>query len=182
MENRFAEMDCFVLAGGKSNATEDFEPIGDLTRLEKGYRQYAAVFEKVRLVLKKEQATERYLNYPHVCDTRSEVSPMVGLQTALEQADSEAVFIGSSEIVDFPLELAVELVKSYDGEMFLGYYDASKPGNRQPLFGIFSKKLISHLSGVGSRSVELSEILEQQGKLIPLPVSPDNLADQLGLA
>lgn len=182
MENRFAEMDCFVLTGGKRNATEDFEPIGDLTRLEKGYRRYAAVFEKVRLVLKKEQATERYLNYPHVCDTRSEVSPIIGLETALERASSEAVFIGRSDIIDFPLELAVELVKSYDGEMFLGYYDTSRPGNRQPLFGVFNKKLIRHLTDAGSSTAELSELLEQKGKLIPLPASSDNAAVQLGLA
>ncbi|MCP4686072.1 MAG: hypothetical protein GY867_11605, partial [bacterium] len=74
MDNRFAEMDCFVLAGGRSNPGEDFQPAGDLTRIEKGYRRYAAVFEKVKLVLKKDQATERYLNYPHICDNASDRS------------------------------------------------------------------------------------------------------------
>jgi hypothetical protein len=58
MANRFTQMDCFILAGGPHNPTKDFEPEGDLTRLENGYRRYAAIFEKVRLVLKPEQATE----------------------------------------------------------------------------------------------------------------------------
>ncbi len=162
-------MDCFVLAGGKRNPSEDFEPAGDLTRLEKGFRRYAAVFENVRLVLKKEQATERYLNYPHVCDARSESGPVVGVETALDQARSEAVFIGSSEVTDFPLELVVDLVKKYDGELFLGYYDATRPEDQQPVFGVFSKNLLNRLSGIGLKPEELSELLGREGTLMPMP-------------
>ncbi len=169
MTNRFAEMDCFVLAGGRRNPTEDFEPDGDLTRLEKSYRRYAAVFEKVTLVLKKEQAIERYLNYPHVCDDRSVSATVVGVKTALEKAQSDPVFIGSSDITDFPLELAVELVKNYRGELFLGYSVSCRPGSRQPLFGVFSRRLKERLNEAGLESLDLSELLSREGRLIPLP-------------
>ncbi len=178
MRNRFAEMDCFVLAGGRRNLAEDFLPVGDITKLEKGYRRYAAIFEKVILVLKKDQAVERYLNYPHVCDERSEQAAVVGVRTALEQAGSDAVFIGSSEFHDFPLELAVELVNHYNGELFLGYCDREQSGKHQPLFGIFSRKLKDCLSG--SDGPDLLRLLGQVGRLVPLP---DEISgERLGLA
>jgi len=180
MKNRFAEMDCFVLAGGKSNESEDFQRVGELTRLEKGYRRYAAVFEKVKLVLKKDQATERYLNYPHICDEVSDRDAVIGIKAALEQSDSEAVFIGSSDIVDFPLELAAELVKSYNGELFLGYRDDSgEADSYQPLFGIFSKRLAGHLDSNGFTLKELSQLLSREGRLVPLPEHVPGV--QLGL-
>jgi molybdopterin-guanine dinucleotide biosynthesis protein A len=180
MNNRFAEMDCFVLAGGKSNQAEDFQPAGELTRLEKGYRRYAAVFEKVKLVLKKDQATERYLNYPHICDDSSDRGAVFGIAAALKQSESDAVFIGSSDIADFPLQLAAELVKNYDGELFLGYGDdSSQPGKHQPLFGVFSKRLVDHLEAVGLSMQELSRMLLREGRLMPLP--PGVPADRLGL-
>ena len=180
MTNRFAEMDCFVLAGGRSNESEDFEKVGELTRLEKGYRRYAAVFEKVRLVLKKDQATERYLNYPHICDEVSDRDAAVGIKAALEQSDCEAVFIGCSDIADFPLELAAELVKNYNGELFLGYRDESgRAGKYQPLFGVFSKKLVQHLESAGLSFKGLSEMLNREGRLMPLPEGVT--AGQLGL-
>lgn len=180
MKNRFAEMDCFVLAGGKSNQSEDFQPDGDLTRLEKGYRRYAAVFEKVKLVLKKDQATERYLNYPHICDEASDRGAVVGIKAALQHSESEAMFIGSSDIADFPLELAAELVKSYNGELFLGYCDQSdQAGKYQPLFGIFSKRLVGHLEAAGLSLQEFSKTLLREGRLMPLPSHVP--AGQLGL-
>ncbi|MCP4684950.1 MAG: hypothetical protein GY867_05810, partial [bacterium] len=152
----------------------------DLTRIEKGYRRYAAVFEKVKLVLKKDQATERYLNYPHICDNASDRSAVVGIKAALEQSDSEAVFIGSSDIVDFPLELAAELVKSYKGELFLGYRDESGQAARpQPLFGVFSKRLVQRLEAVGLSLQEFSNLLGREGRLMPLPSGVP--AGQLGL-
>jgi molybdopterin-guanine dinucleotide biosynthesis protein A len=180
MRNRFAEMDCFVLAGGKRNLTEDFQPVGDITRLEKGYRRYAAIFEKVFLVLKKDQAVEHYLNYPHVCDERPEQAAVIGVRTALEQAESDAVFIGSSEFHDFPLELAVDLVKRYDGELFLGYCNAERSDNHQPLFGIFSRKLKDCLADSGADTHDLRHLLGQVGRLLPLPEAIPG--ERLGLA
>lgn len=179
MTNRYAEMECFVLAGGRRNPSHDFEPVGDLTRIEKGYRKYAAVFEKVKLVLKREQATERYLNYPHVCDHRDESSAVVGVATALDQAESEAVFIGSSEITDFPLDLIVSLVDQYDGEMFLGYDTESNAGRSLPLFGVFSTKLLAHLDQDDLQASKFLELLDREGRLMPLP--PEVSAAQVGL-
>jgi molybdopterin-guanine dinucleotide biosynthesis protein A len=167
MTNRFAQMDCFILAGGEENPLRDFEPEGELTRLEKGYRRYAAIFEKVRLVLKPHQATERYLNYPHVCDTDPRSSAAVGLATALYNSDSDAAFIGSSEIHDFPLELVVDLVNRYNNELFLGYRPA---GDGQPVFGICHRRLVERLQEMTELSRgKLEQILAECGKLLPLP-------------
>ena len=179
MTNRFAEMDCFVLAGGPRNPERDFEPVGDLTRIEHGYRKYASVFEKVRLVLKPEQATERYLNYPHVCDVLSDSGAVVGVATALDRAESEAVFIGSSEITDFPLGLIVDLVEQYDGELFLGYEADATGSQRLPLFGVFSTKLLAQLDPADLQVSSLLELLEREGRLMPLP--PEVSAGQIGL-
>lgn len=179
MQNRFREMDCFVLAGGKSNQERDFQPDGDLTRLERGYRRYAAVFERVTLVLKKDQARERYLNYPHVCDETPEHGAVHGIEEALRRSGSDAVFIGSSEITDFPLALVVELVRNYQGESFLGY-QSSHQGVAQPLFGIYSKKLVDSLNEAKAQDLnDLMQLLAREGKLLPLP--DPTLAEQLNL-
>jgi molybdopterin-guanine dinucleotide biosynthesis protein A len=170
MTNRFAQMDCFILAGGPQNQSRDFEPEGELTRLETGYRRYAAIFEKVRLVLKPQQATERYLNYPHVCDDDPTTSAAVGLVTALRNSNSEAAFIGSSEMRDFPLELVVDLVNSYNNELFLGYRFAGDP---RPLFGICHRSLAERIAEASDLSRQrLEQILTECGKLLPLPVPP----------
>jgi len=181
MTDQFKQMDCYVLAGGKRNVSEDFAPDGEITRLEKGYRRYAALFEKVSLVVKKEQAREKYLNYPHVCDPDSDHGIALGVATALEDADSEAVFIGSSEISDFPLRLIVELVRNYSGEPFLGYYDSrSTDGSHQPLFGIYNKGVLTKLQAVvADQSESLEKLLSEEGRLIPLP--DDIPADRIGL-
>lgn len=179
MQNRFREMDCFVLAGGKSNQERDFQPDGDLTRLERGYRRYAAVFERVTLVLKKDQARELYLNYPYVCDESTEHGAVHGIEEALRQSGSDAVFIGSTEIRDFPLELVVELVRNYQGESFLGYQSVHQ-GVAQPLFGIYNKKLVESLNeGKAADLTELMQLLARDGKLLPLP--DPTLAEQLNL-
>ena len=112
LAGRFGEMDCFLLAGGKDNPRKDLERDGDISRLERGYRRYAKLFERVTLVLKRDQATVPYVNYPHICDTETEHGAVYGVKAALQQAESDAVFIGSSDIVDFPLELACELVRT----------------------------------------------------------------------
>jgi molybdopterin-guanine dinucleotide biosynthesis protein A len=170
MNNKFTQMECFVLAGGARNPVNDFTPDGELTHLEKSYRRYAKVFENVRLVLKADQATERYLNYPHICDQESRRSAVVGIQAALAQAQSEAVFIGSTEISEFPLELAADLVRQYNGELFLGYCDSStEPTRHQPLFGIFSKKLLAQFAEAGQTALDLARFLAQKGRLLPLP-------------
>ncbi|HUV30634.1 MAG TPA: NTP transferase domain-containing protein [Acidobacteriota bacterium] len=171
MTNRYAQMNCYVLAGGRSNIRDDFKVDGELTRLEKGFRRYAAVFEKVCLVLKKQQAREGYLNYPHVCDSHPEHAAVAGLVAALRDADSEAVFIGSADIADFPLELVVRLMRSYRGEPFLGYQDArSSQGRYQPWFGIYRREFAARLEGVlDGREPDIAHLLAREGRFLPVP-------------
>jgi len=167
MTARLREMCCYILAGGKSNVAQDFVPVGELTRLETGYRRYAALFELVKLVIKEEQAREHYLNYPHVIDSTPTRSAAVGVATALADASSDFVFVGSSDIVDFPLRKAVELIRNYNGEAFLGY--ASEDGDqRQFLFGIYNKKALSRLSGaVESGDPDLALLMKDDARLLP---------------
>ena len=174
-------MTCFILAGGKDNGRKDFTSVDGLPRLEKGYRRYAAVFEKVKLVLKAEQAREKYLNYPYVCDDEPDHNVLAGVRTALNSAGTEAVFIGSSEIIDFPLELLVNLVRNYRGESYLGYCrDDGDAGSSQPLFGIYNKRLAPKLTeALREGAANLASVLRKEGRMIPLP--SDVSADLLGI-
>lgn len=170
MKNRFAEMDCYLLAGGKDNPTRDLKRDGDMTRLEKGYRQYAKLFEKVTLVLKEHQATVPYVNYPHVCDEEASHGAVVGVKTALQESESDAVFIGSTDIVDFPLELIFDLVSQYDGQPFLGYAGwINQPDHPQPLFGVFNKSLARRLESADQTIDALRDLLVREGTFLPLP-------------
>ena len=171
MPNPFREMNCYVLAGGERQRSRHFQPENGLARLERSYRRYATVFEKVAIVIKKDQAREKYLNFPHVCDTTAEYDIAYGVEAALKNADSKAVFIGSCDITDFPLSLAVELVKKYNGEKFLGYYDASdEAASHQPLFGIYAKALAPKIEEMIERGeTDLSGLMAQEGTLLPLP-------------
>lgn len=175
MSKWFKEMDCYVLAGGEENPKRDFDLLGELTRLEKSFRSYAAIFEKVKLVIKEKQAREKYLNYPYVCDIDETPKATVGVATALEDADSDAIFIGTSDISDFPISLLANLVKNYNGEAFLGYVD--KNNKHQPLFGIYNKKVKSKIEKTGQLSLENLE--EDEIKLLELPENFD--ADCIGL-
>lgn len=175
MSKWYKEMDCYILAGGENNPATDFKKSGDLHKLERSYRNYAKVFEKVKLVIKKGQAKEQYLNYPHVCDETTHTKPVVGVATALNDAESDAVFIGSSEIGEFSPALLVELVKNYNGESFLGYTDNNNP---QPLFGIYNKRLAENLPSEFD-SICVTDLLDQQARLLPLPEHID--AQSIGL-
>lgn len=170
MKNKFAEMDCFLLAGGQDNEKRDLKRDGDITRLERSYRRYAKVFEKVKLVLKQNQARAPYVNYPHICDDENTHGAAVGVKTALRKAHSDAVFIGTTDLVDFPLELAAELVKRYNGELFLGYQGwLDDDSDGRPLFGVFSRELVKFLDA-GDRSLEaLRQVIATEGTLVPLP-------------
>lgn len=182
MENPFREMTCYVLAGGPRGREEHFVKDGPLTRLEKSYRRYAAVFERVALVLKPDQAREKYLNFPHVCDAESDSAPAYGVKAALDSAETDAIFVGSLEIGDFPLHLVVELVRNYTGEPFLGYYDPkADPDRTQPLFGIYSTELAPKIRAMlaqGKR--DLRELMQGAGRLLPLP--DDVPAASIGLS
>ncbi|MFQ5454533.1 MAG: hypothetical protein ACE5D6_10160 [Candidatus Zixiibacteriota bacterium] len=170
----FKEMNCYVLAGEGNNQKQDFNYIGDITRLEKSFRNYAAVFENVKLVIKNEQAKEHYLNYPHICDEAVSYSHVIGVATALKDAESDAVFIGSSNIANFPLELLVNLIKNYNGESFLGYFDKkNESSNCQFLFGIYHKKLSQKIGYNINEAVSIDDLVKDNFKLIPLPKGVD---------
>ncbi len=163
-------MSCYILAGGKQNGDRDFSSVGEITRIEKSFRRFASVFDKVKLVIKEDQAREGYLNYPHICDKQNHRSAVVGVATALGDADSDAVFIGSSDMLDFPLDLLVNLIKSYDGETFLGYYDRSRGDQTpQPLFGIYNRRLSERINLDEKQPNSVTDLLSGKVKLIPLP-------------
>ncbi len=179
MTNPYREITCFVLAGGATAGARDFETEGELTRLETLYRRYAKVFEKVMLVLKSEQAREQYLNYPHVYDRQPERNIAHGIETALENSDSDTTFIGSSAISDFPPELIVRLIRDYRGESFLGY--CTDDGSAcQPLFGLYSRQLVDKLKSAPLSDREsLLSLVRGVGRFIPLPAEVS--AAQIGL-
>ncbi|MBD3403252.1 hypothetical protein GF420_10190 [candidate division GN15 bacterium] len=181
MENPFREMTCYVLAGGKRGREEHFRKEGPQTRLEKSYRRYATIFERVALVLKEDQAREKYLNFPHVCDDDAAMAPAHGIKAALSEAGSGPVFIGSLDIGEFPLQLIVDLVKSYNGEPFLGYYDPSgDKKNHQPLFGIYSPEMAGKIDEMlAEGECDLRDLMVKQGRLMPLP--DDVPAESIGI-
>lgn len=164
-------MSCYILAGGKNSQQQDFTSVGELTRLERGYRRYAAIFEKVKLVIKTEQAREHYLNYPHVCDRSDLHHFSVGVRTALQDNSDEALFIGSSEIFDFPLQLPVHLIQNYNGEPFLGYDTGSNDEDCLPfLFGIYGKGVLSQLEAAPQEDHRrICQKLYPGSRLLPLP-------------
>ena len=173
MPERFKQMNCYILAGGEKKSERDFASSGDLTHLEKGYRRYAAIFEKVKLVIKKTQAKEHYLNYPHICDHTEQGGAAVGLETALKDSGSDAVFIGSSDLVDFPLELPVNLIKNYDGETFLGYRLSKGKELSQPLFAIYSKSRLREHIERNRGKINFADLVSG-GRLLPLPEGVDS--------
>lgn len=167
MSRKFRQMSCYILAGGEENRKKDFEPAGELTRLEKGYRRYAALFEKVKLVIKKDQAHEHYLNYPHILDGNPTRAAVVGLAAALNDSGAEHIFVGNTESADFSLDMAFNLVKEYKGEPFLGY---QKNDGSQYLFGIYHSTVAPKVKAALERGEhDLGRLLADDARLIPLP-------------
>jgi len=165
-------MSCYLLAGGRSNPSDDFSEKGELTQLEATYRRYAAIFESVKLVIKKDQAKEHYLNYPHVIDESDNRHFAIGIETALKDARAEAVFVGSSDFHNFPLDLPVHLVKSYEGESFLGFSESSLNNDNQHLFGIYSTEMLPDIIKVAQLPNDKgSDVIRSQGKFISVPES-----------
>lgn len=120
MHERFTEMPCFLLAGSATGRSDDFEFDGELTRLERRYRRYATIFEKVILIINPEDAREWYLNYPYVCKQDSDSDFKTGVAAALKAAGASSVFIDCADLESVPLEALVHTVRTYDGEPHLG--------------------------------------------------------------
>lgn len=178
MDNPFREMTCYLLAGDRERG-DHFATEGDVTRLERSYRRYAKLFERVVLVIKPDQATDWYLNYPHVCDETTDRHPVAGVEAALRSDNSEAVFVGSADIDEFPLDLAVNLVRNYRGEAFLGYRSNDDNSRPQPWFGIYATSLVDHLGNPEQNGSKIPSIIESKGRLLDLPA--DVPATAIGL-
>ncbi len=160
---------CYLYASGEQDDTDHFQPVDNMTRLEKGYRRYAKVFESVKLLLDEQRHNHAwYHNYPHLALPADECEKIDAVTAALEDAPTDAIFIGASEIDRFPLSMLVELVKEYSGESFLGFEGM---GSHQPWFGIYSKKALSQLKADGNPR-HLAD-----SRLLPLPddVNPDTI-------
>jgi molybdopterin-guanine dinucleotide biosynthesis protein A len=181
MTDKFARMNCYLIASDGKADTDGSRDGESFKRLEKSYQRYASIFENVSLVLNPELAREGYLDFPHVCKKSKDICPVESVALAIKNANSEAVFIGSADISDFPLELAVKLVREYNGESFLGYRgpsDENRP--TQPLFGIYSKKMAAELTDLDSEdSDRFMQLLGEVGKL--MPISDSSAAAQIGI-
>ncbi len=166
-------MNCYLVAPEENSDNDNSRGGENFKRLEKSYRRYASIFENVSIVLRSDLAREGYLDFPHICNDLEENCPVESVMEALKNANSEAVFIGSAKISDFPLELAVKLVREYNDEPFLGYSsptEADQPA--QPLFGIYNKKIRAELSVLESNdSSNFMQLLGEVGKLVPIPDS-----------
>jgi len=170
----FKEMDCYLLTGEETRSKHRLTPFDKRAKLELSFRSYAAVFDNVKLVIKKQQAKEEFLNFPHVCEKGEKNQSVVSIAEAVEDAKSEALFIGSTDIYDFPLSLLARLLKSYNGETFLGYASPSDTNSSQPLFGIYNKKFAKNILKKNDEDITIEDFLTGDIKLIPLPDDIDS--------
>jgi len=159
---------CYLYASNEQDDSDHFESVGSLTRLENGYRKYAKVFESVTLLLDEGHDHAWYHNYPHISLPADDGSEMEVLSAALEDAPTDAVFIGASEIDRFPLSMLVKLVREYNGESFLGFEGL---GSHQPWFGIYSKDVLRELKAHNNSIDDLAAL--DNSRLLPLPEDVD---------
>lgn len=162
-------MSCYILAGAVTGGGRD-EADCDMEKVEKGYRQYARIFEDVKLVLTKEQAKEKFLNYSHVYEKQETPQLANSLKAALNDSKADCIFVGSADIINFSLELPVKLIKEYDGESFMGYEFDDKEGKNKFQFGIYNKKLLATLLDISPDSSEsIDSVLLADSRLLKFP-------------
>ncbi len=180
VSNEIEKMRCYIITNsqppdqdkqesGENNENNENKSY-DMDKLESGYKQYARIFEDVKLVLSADQAKESFLNYPHVCNKSDSRNFSDSLKTILEDSDGEYVFIGSSDIDNFSLELPLNLIRQYDGESFLGYTNDTETNKNNFHFGIYNKKLLGKLNEIpdgDTKSVE--ELLATESRLVEFP-------------
>ncbi len=140
----YNEMDCYILLPTEPQNSFNTDKINRRQLLESSFRNYAAVFDKVKIVIPDSQAKDHYLNFPHICNPQ-QTSSHPDLSAIFYNATSDAIFIGHADMVDFPISLLTNLVKSYNGELFLGY-DSNKSQKKNIQFGIYNKSLIAKTS------------------------------------
>ena len=166
----YKEMDCYILMPQQSEPKYTTDKIAQRAQLETSFRNYAAVFDKVKIVIDNSQEKEHFLNFPYVCHSQKSDTEL-NLSTLISDATSDAIFIGHGDLVDFPISILADLLKAYNGEMFMGYKSA-KQNPHQVQFGIYHKSLVSKISK-GKTDTSLEAVESEAYKLLPLPKSAE---------
>ncbi len=166
----YKEMSCFLIVPKQPESIFKTDKIVQRAKLEQSFRNYAAVFENVKLVLTHSQAKEHYLNFPHICCTDNS-DPTSYLSRLINYTVSEAVFIGHTDIGDFPISILANLLKAYNGELFMGYKSNNQQFN-QKQFGIYHKNLISTITD-SKEEIELDSLDKNRCRLLPFPKTVD---------
>ncbi len=161
----YKEMNCYIVATAEIDSLSKTDKIEQKALLEHSFRNYAAVFDKVKIVISKSQAKEHYLNFPYIIQDENSTEPN-RLQTLATDATSEAIFVGHSAFYDFPISLLANLIKSYNGELFMGYKSENQKLN-QPPFGIYHTSLFTHKEKLNS----FETMIKKSYRLLPLPES-----------
>ena len=168
----YKEMECYIVVPTQPAGKFTTDKIAERALLEQSFRNYAAVFDKVKIVITKSQAKEHYLNFPHICQSDEYVTK-VDLSKLLTDANSDAIFIGHTEMGDFRISLLANLLKSYNGELFMGY-KSDRPHLNKLQFGIYNKALVSKCSNL-QREIAIDSLDKESYKLLPLPESSDSV-------
>ena len=161
----FKEMDCYLFLNDNSPGRFKMDKITQRAKLESSFRNYAAVFEKVKIVINESQIKEHYLNFPYIVHTDNR-NVSLNLSTLLEDATSDAIFVGHTNLVDFPISILANLIKSYNGEMFMGYNSPKHNTDLLP-FGIYHKSIISQQS----EPIKIDSLKSDSYTLLPIPES-----------
>ncbi len=168
----YKEMDCYIVIPSQPASKFTTDKIVERALLEQAFRNYAAVFDKVKIVITKSQAKEHYLNFPHICHSDKSAT-QVDLNKLLTDADSDAIFVGHTEMGDFPISLLANLLKSYNGELFMGYKSNLTQSSKLQ-FGIYSKAIVSK-SSISLSKLSIDSLDKKSYRLLPLPESTDSI-------
>ena len=162
----YKEMDCYLLTDTTPTQKYNFDKIVQRAQLEQSFRNYAAVFDKVKLVISDSQAKEHFLNFPHISIAKKSFEE-ADLLNLLRNSKSEAVFIGYTNLVDFPISILSKMLQTYNNEMFMGY--DSKPSKSHSLsFGIYNKSMIPALEK-SHKAVQIQD--KKRFKYLSIPES-----------
>lgn len=163
----YKEMNCYVIARPDNKTKKSVSAFDQRAKIEHSFRQYAAVFSKVKLVVEPEQEKDIFLSFPRLIDESQTAKSRLSLKKAFADADSDAVFIGTTDINDFPISLLSNLVKKYNGEKFLGYKIDDDEKSGQHLFGIYKNSDENH-------AVDALDFDDADVKLLTLPEDIDS--------
>ena len=163
----YKEMNCYIIARPDNKTKKSVSAFDQRAKIEHSFRQYAAVFSKVKLVVEPEQEKDIFLSFPRLIDESQSLKNRISLKKAFADADSDAVFIGTTDINDFPISLLSNLIKKYNGEKFLGYKIGDEDKSGQQLFGIYKNSTDNH-------SVDALDFSDEGVTLLTLPDDIDS--------